>query len=107
MKDNLKLEKHLNLHEHKAVDRFHYKGFEVYISEGGPYFEKSDEFPLGWYEGAYALGKNEKVMYYFSILFDVLHDAKEHTPEARRRGRINSTKRTAREHIDELVAAHG
>lgn len=102
MRDNQKLEKHFILHDVKPVERFDYKGFDVYISEGGPFHhrERKNEYPLGWYESAYAIGMNDKLLFYQVLEFESLHDIKSMSDNARRQGRINMAKQAAMEHLD-------
>lgn len=99
MKDNAKLERHFQHHEHKPVERFQYKGMEVYLSEGGPFFDNKIEFPLGYYETAYAIGGGEKILFYMPLLFDYMHDI-QMSNTARRDARIMAARNTALEHID-------
>jgi hypothetical protein len=99
MKDNAKLEKHFQHHEHNPVERFQYKDMEIFISEGGPYFDNKFEFPLGYYESAYAIGANETILFYMPLIFDYMHEI-QMTNDARRNARIMTARNTAIEHID-------
>lgn len=100
MQDNQKLEKFFTNHNARPIKRFPYREFEVYICEGGPYFDKNTEYPFGWYESAYALGMNDKVLFYQPLEFDYLHDIKEQSEAARKEGRINAAIKAAKNHID-------
>lgn len=101
MKDNQKLEKHFRFHGIEPIKRFNYRDFEVFISEGGPYFDKEmlGEFPTGWYESAYAIGKDEKAIGYRPLMFDFLHNM-DLTNASRKQARINSAIEAAKKHID-------
>jgi hypothetical protein len=106
MRENAKLERHFRHHEHNPVERFQYKGMEVFISEGGPYFDNKFEFPLGYYESAYAIGRGEKILFYMPLIFDYMHDISM-TNDARLKARIMAAKNTAIEHIDLAGKSYG
>lgn len=99
------LEKWLRKNEHRAVRMETYKGHHIYLSEGGPYFDSRQlkEFPLGWYESAYAIGDGDKVVCIQVLAFDKLHD-KDLTEDSRKIGRVNSARVAA---INFLEDFHG
>lgn len=101
MKDHQKIEKHFRVNEINPIEKFNYKGLDVYISEGGPYFDNK-EFPLGFYESAFAIGKGEKVLAYQPLLFDFTHNLNL-TDLGRRKARINSAKSAAKELIEDSL----
>jgi hypothetical protein len=92
-------ERYLCNNEHTPVKRLQYKGVEIYISEGGPY-PSTSEFPTGFYETAYTLGLDDKIVFWQPLIFDALHDIKTLTLNGRRQARINSAVKTARSVID-------
>lgn len=97
-------EKWVRKKQHMPVERFTHKGFDVYISEGGPYFEatKIKEYPLGWYESCYAVGKDGVIQFIRPLEFTSTHDLNS-SNESRREGRINAARVNARKDIDEMV----
>lgn len=100
MEENQKLEKHFRFNDIDPVKRFTYRDFDVYICEGGPYFDKrKPEYPYGWYESAYALGKDGKPIFYQPIEFEMTHDL-DQSDTARKEGRINAAIKAAKNHID-------
>ena len=99
------LEKHFKLSEHKLVDKIEYRGFVIYLSEGGPFFNDKNEFPLGFYESAYAVRSADGI-FYRPLAFDYLHDIKDRSNESRRLGRIEAAKKAAMDHIDDAIKAN-
>lgn len=98
------LEKKQNSYDHRAVDTYEYKGFRVFISEGGPYHEKNPDFPKGWYETSYALffkdpSTGKHIQFFMPLLFDYNHDM---NLTDRRQARINSAKKAAEGHVNEF-----
>lgn len=101
------LEKWLQKNEHRAARMVTYKGHHIYLSEGGPYFDtrQLQEFPLGWYESAYAIGDGERVTCIQVLQFDKLHD-KDLTEESRAIGRVNSAKAAAINFLEDAYEAN-
>ena len=99
------LEKHFKLQEHRLVDKITYRGYDIYITEGGPYFNNKSEFPFGFYEAAYAVRSADGI-FYQPLAFDYLHDIKERSDESRRLGRIEKAKESAMLHIDDAIKAN-
>ncbi|MFQ5493653.1 MAG: hypothetical protein ACE5DX_05860, partial [Candidatus Dojkabacteria bacterium] len=100
MKSKDNLEKFLTEHLNKPETRLSYKGFEIFVSDGGPHYDQKAEFPLGYYETTYAVGAGEKILWLRPILFDSLHNIKELTENGRKEGRINATIQIAKEDLD-------
>lgn len=98
------LEKHLRKVDHHLAEKFVYNGFDVYISEGGPFFIKDEDSPLGFYETAYVLRTNN-VLFYQPIRFNITHDLNR-SDEGRRIGRLNAAKEAAKTHADEFRKAN-
>lgn len=98
-----KFEKHFKGHEVHRVDKFDYRGFTVYLWEGGPYTDprKVKEYPNGWYESGYGLERGGKPLFYMPIEFDYLHDL-QWSREGRRKARINTARKTAINHVNEF-----
>lgn len=91
----------------RAEGKFLYRGITVYLAEGGPYHERNEEFPSGWYESAYAMlfanpqtGKH--LSFIMPMAFDFNHDPQIGGQNTRKRARAASAKRAAILHIDEL-----
>lgn len=101
----LAFEKYLNRKDMRAVEKFGYRDFEIFIGEGGPYHDKHPEFPQGWYESVYMLvfrdpQTNKRVLLFMPLIFSIDHDLNM-TSEARRQARIESAKAAAKTQIDE------
>lgn len=97
------LESWLRKNEHKPVRTETYKGHHIYLSVGGPYFDsrKLNDYPLGWYEAAYAIGDGDKIVMIQVVEFDKLHD-KDLTEQSREIGRANAAKVAAINFLDDL-----
>lgn len=104
-------EQYLIKQEHNAVKRFPYKDYQVYISEGGPYYIRDYPQPeqvqaelniesAFWYETAYAIGRDDNIVFWQPIVFDGMHDIATLTLESRLQARINSAIKTAKEVIN-------
>lgn len=105
-----RFEDYLKKHDLKAVKRFDYKGVDVLIAEGGPFYyeyprndderQSKNDFPTGFYETAYAIGLDDDIKFFQPILFDRFHDIQNYSEPARRQLRINSAIKTAKNVID-------
>lgn len=104
-------ENYLKKQEHNAVKRFRYKDKEVYISAGGPYYTSDYPSPgvvesdlnlksTFWYEATYAIGHDDKIIFWQPLIFDGLHDIHSLSVDARQMARINAAIQTAKEVID-------
>ena len=100
--DHIGLEKYHRRVEARPEKRDSYKGFSIFISDGGPYWDKrlQNEFPNGWYESSWFFGRCDNVMGGQVVTFDFLHDINR-SNESRKQGRINAALRAAQVFIDE------
>ena len=101
----LAFEHYLNRKDMRAIEKFSYRDFEVYIGEGGPYHEPNPEFPNGWYESVYQLvfrdpTTTKHVLLFMPLVFNIDHDLNM-TSEARRYARVEAAKAAAKTHVDE------
>lgn len=104
---NLLFEKYVQKHNLFPEKRFQYKDMEVYLADGvilpSEYDHMNDlkkEFPLGFYETVYAIGKDEDILAFQPLLFDYLHDIKTLTTQGRKQGRLNAAIRMAKDFIN-------
>ena len=100
MKNTQRLENFVTRKDHRIVDRVDYKGVRVIITDGGPYYERKQDYPLGFYETAYWLFKDELILGGQVLEFDALHDIKSHTDITRPIARANSARQAAIEMIE-------
>lgn len=105
-------EDYIKRSEHNVHGRINYRGADILLSEGGPYY--ISDFPLeyqkglkdtfeshiGFYEATYAIWKGEDILFWQPITFDFLHDTRHLTENARVEGRINSALELAKEMVD-------
>lgn len=100
--DHLGLENYHRKVEARPERRDHYKGFSIFISDGGPYHDRRliNEYPNGWYESSWFFGKGDSVMGGQVVTFDFLHDINM-SNESRKQGRINAALHAAHVFIDE------
>lgn len=87
--------------EAKPVERYTRNGLSVYIAEGGPHFQlaRVTDYPQGWYENIWAIGKDDLILMYTFIEFDKLHNP-ELTERGRRQARIQECRNRANDVID-------
>lgn len=100
----MKLEKHFLIRGVKAVKRFTYKGMTIFIGEGGPFEPENDqqkkEFPTGFFQSVYAIGKDDTPSFYQPLFFDRFHDIKTLTEAGRKQARINAAVKTGKQVVD-------
>jgi hypothetical protein len=99
-----KFENFLKRNELRPADRFKYRGFEVFIGEGGPYHLPNPEFPDGWFEAVYMLiyrdpSTGKRITGFQPMSFAINHDL---TMSDRRQARIEFARAAAKTHIDEF-----
>lgn len=105
------LEKHFHRHGVRASHKEQYKGFTIYLAEGGPHFDaspriigKGDEWMLsGYYLSVWAVQRGLAILgrpAYFALGHDL-----SMTDEARRRGRLEAACADAKGHIDDMLRA--
>jgi hypothetical protein len=102
MDNYAKLEKHHRVREHSPYAKLSYKGYEVALSDGGPYTDvrKVSEYPNGWYEASYTIFFGGHPLFESWLEFDGFHDLNL-THDGRKKARINSAKKTAFQIIDD------
>lgn len=102
MENYQKLERHHIAREHKPHGKFSYKGYEVALSDGGPYTDprKIMEYPNGWYEASYTIFFAGQPLFESWLEFEGFHDLNL-TEDGRKRARINSAKKVAFRIIDD------
>lgn len=103
-------ENYLKRNKHRPVKRIQWRGVEIYLSEGGPFYpdefplenraQVKDDFPLGFYEATYAVGVGDQIIFWQPLLFDRLHDA-QYTDSSREQARVNAALKQAQEVIME------
>lgn len=92
------LEKHLPNKQIRPVKKVDYKGLGILLAEGGPHYN-DPEFPIGYYESAFFLQRDEKVLFGQVLQFSMAHDI--HMSDSQRQeARINSALKLAQETID-------
>lgn len=104
-----KYEEYVKRNKLRPIKRYTYNGVSIYLAEGGPYFAddypmsvKADlkkEFPIGWYEAVWAVGRDENIDIWQPLCFDYLHDMSL-TATARTFARVNSAAKEAESVID-------
>lgn len=105
-------EEYIKRNEQNRIGRIPYKGADILISEGGPYYindypveqraELKDTFEseIGWYESTYAIWRGEEILVWQPLSFDFLHDTKTLTEQARVEGRINAAIEAGKQLVD-------
>ena len=95
------LEKYHRRMEASPEKREEYRDFSIFISDGGPYTDKRmiNEYPTGWYEATWWLGRGDDVLGGQVLLFDFLHDLSM-SNESRKQARIAAALHAAQVFID-------
>lgn len=101
------LETHFTNKGLKSAEKLDYKGFTVYLADGGPFHDPNPDFPDGWYESVYAIlyqnaQTSKRQCFFQPLCFKIDHDPSM-TPRARAKARVASARQAAHEHIDELL----
>lgn len=99
--DHIGLEKYHRRVEATPERRVEYKDFSIFISDGGPYTDQrlNLEYPNGWYESTWWMGRGDNVMGGQVLLFDFLHDLNM-SNGSRKEARINAALHAAQVFID-------
>lgn len=95
MKNTQHLEKFAGRKDHRIVEREDHNGVRIVITDGGPYYERKQDYPLGFYETAFWLFKDENIICGQVLEFDALHDIKQYTDMTRPIARANAAKQAA------------
>lgn len=111
MSDSIKLEKHHVHYDMRPQGWFEHKGFKVYIAEGGPKYEYTnevtkDDCPHGYYDVIFTVEKGGKALFEVPLYIDALqYLEKGWNPDTFKKARYNAAKAAAMIHVDELHKA--
>ena len=94
-----RVEAHTRFYEMNPVGRFTYRGIDYCVGSGGPYFDWKDEFPKGYYQTAYYIMSEDKMVICGDQQYEIGHDQTA-LLTARETMRINACHKLAREFID-------
>ena len=112
MSEAVKLERHHNCYEMRAIKSFDYKGFKIAIAQGGPKFVYTKEVtrkncPNGYYDVIWTVLQNEKALIESPLYFDTLHNIHDGwTNSKREQARILTAQNDAIDFIDKYLRSN-
>lgn len=98
-------EGYLRKNELQAAEKFEYRGFTVFLGEGGPFYKPNPDFKSGWYENVFMLffrdpKSGKQVITWLPGIFDINHDLNLGSKDARRKARIAKARVDAKMAVD-------
>jgi len=107
------LQRHDAVHKATPDHSYHYRDVKIAISDGGPYYEWTEEatqaeYPLGWYGTKFVAfvpqeGKSNPLLVGQVGYYSVTHDH-DRTDAGKKDVRIRKTKKQANDFVDKYLA---